>query len=139
MTQTGVFLTIAHNIFFTKEERYLFRTPLTEVSTVGICLPVWVDGTTTNEPAEEVYCQYKVRNFASPGIDSVHMSNDGFVLSLGEKSLWDSVLDAKDGGNSSIYLSHQGLVVNSDSQVLVIHYINIQDTSVLYKEKSGNN
>jgi len=138
MAQQSAFLTIAHNLFLTKEERYKLKTPLSEIETVGICLPVWVSGSFTSEPAEEIYCQYKLRNFASPGIDAVHMNNNGFILSLGDKSLWESILDIKDGGSGSIYLSHQGKIVNNDVEMLAIHYINIQDMSVLTKESSGN-
>jgi len=138
MAQTEALLTIAHNLFLTKEERYRMKTSLMEVDTVGIALPVWVHGTMTSEPAEEIYCRYKVRNFASPGIDAVYMNNEGFVLSLGDKSLWESVLDVKDGGCGSIYLSHQGVIVNNQTEMLVIHYINIQDISVLSREKSGS-
>jgi hypothetical protein len=137
MTAPIAFLTIAHNLFLTKEERYMMKNPLSEVETVGICLPVWVNGPVTSEPAEEVFCKYKLRNFASPGIDAVHMNQDGFVLSLGGKSLWESILDVKDGGSGSIYLSHQSKLVNNEIEMLVIHYINIQDMTVLTKDRSG--
>lgn len=138
MISDKVLLTIAHNIFLTKEERYLLKSPLTEVETVGICLPVWASGSFTSEPAEEVYCKYKLRNFASPGIDAVFVNHTGFTLSLGDKSLWDSVVDVKDGGCGSIYLSHQSKITNNDIEVLVIHYINIQDMTILDKEARGN-
>lgn len=129
------FLTIAHNLFPTREERYGFEGENTEISMVGICLPVWVSGIATSEPAEEVYCRYRLRNYLTPGEESVHMTADGFTISLADKSLWGSVKDVKDGGSGSIYLTHQGKLVNNGAEVLVIHYINIQDISVLTREK----
>jgi hypothetical protein len=135
--QQPAFLTIAHNLFLTTEERYELRKPLTEVETIGICLPVWVNGMVTSEPAEEIYCRYRLRNFTSPGIDVVFTNVDGFTISLGDKSIWDGIVDIKDGGCGSIYLSHQGKIVQNETEMLVIHYINIQDIAVLTKENNG--
>ena len=132
-----VFLTIAHNLFPNREERYRLREPNTEVDTVGICLPVWVSGVVTSEPAEEIYCRYRLRNYTTAGTESVHTTDDGYTISLGDKTLWDSILDSKDGGSGSIYLTHQGKLVKNEIEMLVIHYINIQDIGVLIKEKNG--
>ncbi len=131
------FLTIAHNLFPSKDERYRFREPDIEIETIGICLPVWVSGAATSEPAEEIYCRYRLRNYTTAGTESVHMNEDGYTISLGDKTLWDSILDSKDGGSSSIYLTHQGKIENNGVEMLVIHYINIQDIGVLIKEKNG--
>jgi hypothetical protein len=130
------FLTIAHNLFPSRDERYGFSQDNVEISMVGICLPVWVSGMATSEPAEEVYCRYRLRNYLTPGEESVKMTSDGFAISLGDKSLWDSIKDVKDGGSGSIYLTHQGKLV-SNVEILVIHYINIQDISVLTREKNA--
>lgn len=132
-----VFLTIAHNIFPTRDERYAFQAPNTEVETVGICLPVWVSGAVTSEPAEEVYCRYRLRNYAEADADAIRIDPDGYTISLADKTLWESVLDAKDGGSASIYLTHQGKITNNGVEMLVIHYINIQDLGVLTREKHG--
>ena len=131
------FLTIAHNLFLSKEERYELEKPLIEIETIGICLPVWVNGMVTSEPAEEIYCRYRLRNFSSPGIDAVFTNNDGFTISLGDKSIWEGLVDVKDGGGGSIYLSHQGKIIQNETEMLVIHYINIQDIAVLTKENNG--
>jgi hypothetical protein len=131
------FLTIAHNLFPNRDERYGFAEENVEIGMVGICLPVWVSGVVTSEPAEEVYCRYRLRNYLTPGEQSVHMTPDGFTISLADKSLWDSIKDVKDGGSGSIYLTHQGNLTNNGVEILVIHYINIQDISVLTREKNG--
>jgi hypothetical protein len=130
-------LTISHNLFLTRDERYGMRDLLNEVDTIGICLPVWVNGLVTSEPAEEVYCRYRLRNYTLPGVEAVAMASDGFTISLGDKSMWQSMLDAKDGGCGSIYLSHQSTLTNNDVEVMAIHYINIQDIKVLIKENDA--
>ncbi len=131
------FLTIAHNLFPNRDERYGFSQENVEISMIGICLPVWVSGITTSEPAEEVYCRYKLRNYSVPGEQSVNINKDGFTINLADKSLWDLIKDAKDGGSGSIYLTHQGSITNNGVEILVIHYINIQDISVLTREKNA--
>lgn len=131
-----IFLTIAHNLFPSRDERYSFADGDMEVSMVGICLPVWVSGAVTSEPAEEIYCRYRLRNYLTPGEQSVHVNSDGFSISLADKSLWDSIKDVKDGGTGSIYLTHQGNITNNGIEILVVHYINIQDISVLTREKN---
>lgn len=136
--QKTPFITIAHNIFLNSFERYGLREENVEIDTVGICLPVWVNGSSTSEPAEEVYCRYRLRNYSPPEADAVSVQKDGFCISLGDKNSWHGLLDMKDGGSRSIYLSHQSTMTNNEVQMLVIHYINIQDISVLTKERSGD-
>jgi hypothetical protein len=132
-----IFLTIAHNLFLSKNERYSFSDDNVEISMVGICLPVWVSGANTSEPAEEVYCCYRLRNYIIGGEESVSMTKDGFTISLADKSFRESIKDVKDGGSGSIYLTHQGKLINNGIEIVVIHYINIQDMKVLTREKNA--
>lgn len=133
------FFTIAHNLFPTRDERYSFSNENNEVNMVGIFLPVWVNGAATSEPAEELYCRYTLRNYLNQGDESVCINEegDGFTISLSDKALWESIKDIKDGGSGSIYLTHQGKLINNGVEILVIHYINIQDISVLTREKNA--
>ncbi len=128
-----VILTIAHNLFLSKEERYKLKTPQTEVKTIGIALPVWVKGSVTSEPAEEVIARYVIRNYPTPGIEPIHITHDGFILSFEDSNLWTSLLDVKDGGSECIYLTYHGKVSLADQEMMIINYINIQDISVLSK------
>lgn len=116
------FLTISHILFLNREERYKMSIPMTELDTIGICLPVWVKGTVTSEPAEEIFCHYKLRNFLTSGIDSVYSTDSGFILSLDK--VWEDLLDIKDGGAKSIYLTYHSKIKNEFS---VINYIKIED------------
>ena len=54
-------LSIMHNIFLTREERYALHEG-EDITTVGISLPVWFRKGSTSEPAEEVFCEYTIIN-----------------------------------------------------------------------------
>lgn len=52
-------LTVGHQIFLTKEERYRIVNGET-VQILGISVPVWLEDTKTSEPAIEVFVRYKI-------------------------------------------------------------------------------
>lgn len=130
MTES-IFLTIAHNIYLTREERYKLNEPDVELEVVGITLPVWIRSSFTSEPAEEVISKYKLRNFLKDTTDTVVLLDDGFIVSIDNKETLRYLYDRKDGGNCSIYMTYQNRVQHKTQEVSVIHYINIQDVSVL--------
>ena len=54
-------LTITHNIFLTREQRYgLFHGEDLEV--IGVSVPVWIGSGITSEPAIEVFAKYLLKN-----------------------------------------------------------------------------
>lgn len=56
-------LFVNHNIFLTREERYSLVNR-ERVETTGVSVPVWMEYNTgkTTEPAEEVFCRYRLDN-----------------------------------------------------------------------------
>ncbi len=61
MHKNLVTLSIAHNIFLTKEQRYSLNER-NRIVTIGTSLPVWFYKGATSEPAEEVFCKYILLN-----------------------------------------------------------------------------
>jgi|APSaa5957512576_1039674.scaffolds.fasta_scaffold25790_4 hypothetical protein len=54
-------IAISHNIFLTQNE--LVSLSIGEpVETIGVSLPVWFFRGNTSEPAQEVFCEYKLTN-----------------------------------------------------------------------------
>jgi hypothetical protein len=54
-------LAIHHNIYLSRDDRYALHNG-TEVTTVGVSVPVWFMEKTTSEPAREVFCRYVLKN-----------------------------------------------------------------------------
>lgn len=128
----SIFLTIAHNIYLSREERYKLNEPEAELSIIGITLPVWVRNSFTSEPADEVISKYVIKTHSTdPNVEMVSMSNDGFTIYLTRKEDIQSLRDRKDGGLASIYITYQTKINRNEQEVLVINYINIQDISAL--------
>jgi len=54
-------LVIAHNIFLTRDQRYVLYEG-NSIEAVGVSIPVWFFKGTTSEPACEVFCKYLLTN-----------------------------------------------------------------------------
>lgn len=120
--QEPVFLTISHNVFLNSDERDQLSAPGGQVETAGVCLPVWVRGKVTSEPAEEVVCRYRVVN--DPG-EPVGMADDGFTLRLSDPA-WREEL-----AGGGVYYSYQGAARSGEREVVIYNYVNIQDIGQL--------
>lgn len=73
-------LAISHNVHLTREQRYALAGG-EPVSVVGVSVPVWYAGGRTNEPANEVFCNYAIRN--APGEDGgIRIRKDGYEFNL---------------------------------------------------------
>ncbi len=70
----------SHHIFLTPEQIEGIQDR--EVETVGHCVPVTWENGETDEPAEEVFCLYKI----IPGYPSVRKLKDGFYINIAEQS-----------------------------------------------------
>jgi hypothetical protein len=111
-------LTISHHLYLTDEQGYsLHDGKMIEI--FGVAIPVWFHKGNTSEPAQEVFCKYKITNDKSgpniicnqeefivnmPHID-ITQNNDIKIDELFKKSVQlkigtsDNLLDIKDGGN----------------------------------------
>lgn len=74
-------LSIMHNIFLSKEEiEKLIKDK--EIETIGASLPVWYLKGNTSEPAEEVFCKYKLK--ISNKKEGVSVLKNGYVINFQE-------------------------------------------------------
>jgi len=91
-------LSILHNIFLTEDEiKRLNNRESIEVT--GASLPVWCYRRNTSEPAEEVFCKYKITNENEPS--SVKIEKDGYIINLPQipKNYVEKKLSAEDWNN----------------------------------------
>jgi hypothetical protein len=113
-------LTISHHLYLNDEQRYdLHNGKMIEV--LGIAIPVWFHKGNTSEPAQEIFCKYKITNDKSgpnilynqeefivnmPHINIIQ-KNDVEIDEALKKSVQlktgtsDNLLDIEDGGNDS--------------------------------------
>ena len=125
-------LTIAHNIFLSRNQRYKLGQWLdTSVTVVGHCVPVWYDGGETNEPAQEVFCNYVITNGDNPTYVRTLEDKDGFKINLFEKNMRQSLLDSTDGGCGSILFTNHGKAKFEDREYHLVNFVSIHDESFL--------
>lgn len=73
-------LSILHNIFLSKEQIDSLLEK-EEIEIIGVSLPVWYYKGNTSEPAEEVFCKYKITNKKDKK-ESVTVLKNGYVINL---------------------------------------------------------
>jgi hypothetical protein len=85
MNNLALFAT--HSIFLTKEESLRVIEGQT-ISTLGHCVPVWIDAKSgkTTEPAEEIFCQYMIHNSQEPEVKI--MNRKGYEIFIPRCSEW---------------------------------------------------
>lgn len=72
-------LTIHHNIYLTKEQRYKLHNQ-EDITVIGVSVPVWHINKMTSEPAKEVFCKYKIKN---PKVEiPIVILEDGYEISI---------------------------------------------------------
>lgn len=85
----GIALFATHNIFLTEEESIKVWEGQT-VSTIGHCVPVWVDAKTgkTTEPAKEMFCQYMLHKSHESEREVRVMNRKGYEILIPGRSQW---------------------------------------------------
>jgi hypothetical protein len=78
-TQGAVTITVMHNIFLTKEQRYNLADGKT-VETIGVSVPVWFYRGITTEPAQEVFVKYRLTNKKTPV--PITQSDEGYSINM---------------------------------------------------------
>lgn len=111
-------LCISHNIFLTKEERYLLYEK-GSIEVIGVSIPMWFNRNENTEPSLEVFCKYflKCNNNLQKNIE---ITKEGYEIKLFKTNIFSemsnkikkyfkvrdksyipsakSLLDIKDGG-----------------------------------------
>jgi len=153
-------LSIMHNIFLTKKERYALHEGK-KIKTIGVSLPVWFHKGSTSEPAEEVFCKYAIINEA--GIQPLQAKKSGYIINVPqlpedyeprslsdekwrkmspkERATWyndnpvptssKNLLDLVDFGSQHLSFKITQDATESEAKFNILHFIIIQDQKVL--------
>jgi hypothetical protein len=85
----NIALFVTHSIFLTDDEA-LSLAGGRSVETTGHCVPVWVDAKTgrTTEPANEIFCHYKLNNLKEVDREIGILPGKGYEIFLPHCSSW---------------------------------------------------
>lgn len=149
-------LILSHYIYLDRAERYkLFNGESVETS--GISIPVWFEKGSTSEPAQEVFCRYKIKNVRDH--ESIKSLKDGYEINLPQsvalidkiksgidnetfeslKKLYElydrslKLLDPEDGGAKWLSFKQYGTLTYKRKKVDVVHSVEIKDIEILKK------
>lgn len=153
-------LTIHHNIFLTKEQRYeLVRGQ--DIVTVGVSVPVWFVEGFSSEPAKEIFCKYLLSNIQQD--IPIQIREDGYEIVIPYRSsiyarkaisdeewrrysekerrdyyaTWKAsihpgnLLDPSDGGTACITYREHNKADTDGKKFSIVHFVNIDDISQL--------
>jgi hypothetical protein len=75
--RTMLNLTISHHVFLTQEQRYSLHNG-EDLVVIGVSVPVWYRNKKTSEPANEIFCKYRLKN---PRKDvPIQILSDGYEI-----------------------------------------------------------
>jgi hypothetical protein len=148
-------LTIHHNIYLTKDQRYAIHRQ-EDVEVIGISVPVWYVNKVTSEPAKEVFCRYILKNpkkevpviILEDGYEISVPYREGTQLEISDEewrtllredpdkleSLYrgtvqektsKNLLDFADGGSECLSYRELNKVKKRDQLLNIMHFINI--------------
>ncbi len=142
-------LSISHNIFLTKEERYkLYEGQTIEI--IGVSVPIWFKNGSTTEPGKEVFCQYRLRN--KPPSKAIIMIKNGWEITLpnadadviqdffkkyGNEDLMKDIqsaknlLDIKDGGSQWLQFRQYNKMKKNKKYYHILHSVEIKPVELL--------
>ena len=128
-------LTVSHNIFLTRQQRYLLCEGEYSLMVVGVSVPVWFLGGRTSEPAREVFCKYMLS--ITDNSNAISRHKEGYVINLPKtlsnvsRSVSELLRDPEDGGQGMLQYKEYSNGRYRKTKYRVIHTVEIYDTSVL--------
>jgi len=146
MKPTDVTITVLHNIFLTRDERYKLAEG-GDVEVVGVSVPVWFRKGKTTEPASEVFCKYRIGN--APVSTPLTTYEEGYVVNLpqeGEvavaiKATGEEIpsaaphpkmlKDIKDGGCAHMQFKQYTKVRKGRNIFNLLHFVEIKEMETL--------
>jgi hypothetical protein len=124
-------LTVSHNIFLSKEQRYALSEPGQVVEVVGVSVPVWFLSGKTSEPAKEVFSLYKL--VISDDNKAISKHKHGYLINL-PRSLQSISIpiaqilkDSEDGGRGTLQYKEYSNSKRNGKKFNVVHTIEIYD------------
>ena len=141
-------LTISHYIYLTREQRYKLHEG-ESIEVTGISIPVWFHRGTTSEPAQEVFCKYKLTN--EPIDKSIGFMDEGYNINLPQKlelgsdevpkevqnivavqlGTSERLLDLKDGGAEWLEFRRYDKIKKGNHDFNVVHFVEIKPEDLL--------
>lgn len=139
-------LTISHYIYLDRDQRYQLHAG-TPVEVVGVSVPVWFHKGTTSEPAQELFCKYKLTNEA--GNKAIMPTEEGYSVNLPQKDkdspedketqeavamlqgTSERLLDIKDGGSEMLEFRQYNKVHKDKHEFNVVHFVEIKPDELL--------
>lgn len=137
-------LTVAHNIFLEREQRYKLVKG-EQVDCVGVSVPVWYYRGKTSEPGNEVFVKYKI--IPTDHKIFVKHNEEGYEIFLPKNSFnpednrnnpvtLKNLLDHKDGGIEWIAFRQFGEAKRQKKKVSIVHFVEIKTIEELLKTAS---
>lgn len=126
-------LSIGHNIFLSKEDRYKLLNE--EIEAVGVSVPVWFYQNKTSEPAHEVFCKYKI--IPSEDEISIKQKDQVYEITLPKEDLnkdgkkhpvtIKNILNIKDGGMEWLAFRQYGKIKRKNKKTIsLIHFLEVK-------------
>ena len=126
-------LSILHNVFLTQDEiDQLISGDIVE--TTGVSLPVWFFKGNTSEPAEEVFCKYKLVKGSRE--NSIEVDKMGYVIHIpdGAETLkLEDLFPEVEGGKEYLAFQEISKTKKRDKNATVIHLVEIKTVERLLK------
>lgn len=126
-------LTISHNIFLTRDQRYLL-TNKESIEVIGVSVPVWFYKGNTSEPAKDIFCKYILTNDSKS--DPIMPLKEGYKINLPIKvedsSVEKRLLDITDGGTECLFYREYNKVYKP-TQYDLIHFVQIMPIEMMEK------
>lgn len=131
---------VSHYIYLSRDERYKLHHGET-VETVGVSVPVWFKKGSTSEPAQELFCKYKLTN--NEINRAITTNEEGYAVNLPQKldlqlspglqvmmgldlPTSDRLLDVRDGGSEWLQFRQYGKMHRNKKAVDVVHFVEIK-------------
>lgn len=117
-------LVVSHYIYLDRRDRYNLHKRK-KIKVVGVSVPVFTQNGYTNEPANEIFCEYILTNLRKDS--KIIKTEKGYQINLPQKvkngRLFSrKILDYKDGGENRIIFKEYNKV---------LHYIEIKPIEIL--------
>ncbi len=131
-------LTVSHNIFLTKNQRYkIGESDYTEIEAIGISMPVWCVASAigfrkkckTDEPGDEIFCKYYIDNKKANSV--IDILEDGYRIHLTSDKMRTKLLDVKDMGGFGMQFTYNTNLKIADDRYRIIHFVGIEDLELL--------
>ena len=135
----NLILTVSHSLFLDRTQRYNLAKG-EELEVVGVNVPVWFYKGKTSEPANEIFCKYKL----IPSDNKIFVNNDdlGYTVFLPKQTegtnpiILKNLLDIKDGGIEWLAFRQFAKAKKGKKVIDIVHFVEIKKVEDLYQSIS---